>query len=97
MDPSSQEFLKYFDALVSAFEHHASAEERHMFPEVRAQLGASTLEALGARLARRQEELRTRRAPRLKRALLRGLFHVRRWLPPRAAAARGPSQASPSR
>lgn len=75
-DPASEDFLVEVRMLTSAVEHHASEEEREMFPQSHA-LGDAGLEELGRRLLARQEELRrsrlTRARLRLKREVLRRL------------------------
>jgi hemerythrin-like domain-containing protein len=65
VDPSSDEFLVEVRMLASAVEHHASKEEREMFPQSHA-LGEAELERLGDRLRTRQAELRRSRLTRLR-------------------------------
>lgn len=75
-DPAGDRFGQELQALHDTLEHHASEEERDMFPQSHA-LGEIELEALGERMAARLERLR--RSPltglrlRIKRATLRYL------------------------
>lgn len=75
-DPAAEDFLVEVRMLTSAVEHHASEEEREMFPQSHA-LGEAALEHLGERLRARQDELRrsglTQARLRLKRATLERL------------------------
>ena len=58
-----------FDARVrdlkDAVEHHASEEEKEMFPEARTGLGAARLERLGGEMSRMKEALRSRLVARV--------------------------------
>jgi len=70
----SERFDEEFRALRAGVEEHAGEEERIMFPECQA-LGDAELEALGERLQRRMEQLRTSKLAQalivLKRETLR--------------------------
>lgn len=72
-DPAGDDFLVEVRMLAATLEHHASEEEREMFPQSYA-LGEARLEELGRRLRERQDALRrsrlTRARLRLKRATL---------------------------
>ena len=70
VDPASDDFVVEVRMLASAVEHHASAEEREMFPQSHA-LGDAELERLGDRLRARQDELRRSRLTRLRLGLKR--------------------------
>lgn len=72
-DPAGGDFLVEVRMLAATLEHHASEEEREMFPQSHA-LGEARLEELGRRLRARQDELRRSRLTqarlRLKRETL---------------------------
>ena len=76
VDPAGENFLVEVRMLTATVEHHASEEEREMFPQSHA-LGETALEELGERLRARQDELRhsrlTRARLRLKRETLKRL------------------------
>ena len=73
-DPGSADFSIEMQLLAAALEHHATEEERDMFPQAEA-LGDTELEALGRRLEARQQQLRASKVARtrlrLKRETLR--------------------------
>lgn len=75
-DPTSEEFLTELAMLASTVEHHASEEEREMFPQSEA-LGLAALETLGQAMKQRQQHLQaspvTRTRLRIKGELLRRL------------------------
>jgi iron-sulfur cluster repair protein YtfE (RIC family) len=72
--PGGDRFADELRVLRAGIEHHAAEEEREMFPESHA-LGDAELEALGKRLAARQQQLRRSRLAqfrlRVKRETLR--------------------------
>ncbi len=75
-DPASEDFHTEVAMLAATVEHHASEEEREMFPQAHA-LGESELESLGQRMQHRRQHLRdssvTRARLRIKRETLRHL------------------------
>lgn len=75
-DPASADFHTEAQALADTIEHHASEEERDMFPQSHA-LGEAELERLGTQMATRLDQLRhsavTTMRLRAKRTALRHL------------------------
>ncbi len=73
-DPASARFDEEMAALAASIEGHAREEDREMFPQSHA-LGDAALEALGARMKARQDQLQRSKLVQLhiaaKRALLR--------------------------
>ena len=75
-DPAGGDFHTEVKMLAATIEHHASEEEREMFPQSHA-LGEAELETLGRRMHQRKQHLRdspvTRARLRVKRNTLRHL------------------------
>lgn len=75
-DPASEDFHTEIEMLAATVEHHASEEEREMFPQADA-LGPIALETLGQAMKQRQQRLRasaaTKTRLRIKRETLRRL------------------------
>jgi hemerythrin-like domain-containing protein len=56
-DPASERFSGRAKVLKELIEHHAGEEEKEMFPRARKLLSAQELDALGARMQQRKQEL----------------------------------------
>ncbi len=56
-DPSSAEFAGRAKVLKELIEHHASEEEKEMFPRMRKLIDKETLDQLGQRMSERKKDL----------------------------------------
>jgi hemerythrin superfamily protein len=76
MSMDTEEVMEKVEELRDAVIHHATEEEREMFPVAEDGLGEQQLEELGEQLAARKKELLTSRLQKAKRAVQKALRKI---------------------